>query len=40
MKKELEEVGPPSETVQHKCRNSDKVDFGIAQFLTNLKPNS
>ncbi len=40
IKKELQNMGPPSETIQHKCRNMDKADFKIAQFLTSLKLNS
>ena len=36
IKKELEDTGPPSETIQHRCKDSEKAEFKIAQFLTNL----
>ena len=36
IKKEIEDSGPPTETIEHKCKNLEKNDFKIAQFLTNL----
>jgi hypothetical protein len=29
IKKEIEDSGPPTETIQHKCKNSDKDEFKI-----------
>ena len=36
IKKELEDTGPPSETIQNRCKNNEKDEFKIAQFLTTL----
>lgn len=36
IKKEIEDSGPPTETIEHKCKNFEKNDFKIAQFLTTL----